>query len=218
MRVAKGYVQAVFFVVLALAPGVHAASVGYTLTSGQVTAVTLNSDQTNRLSAPVDLDAGQVTVDFVALQLDILSVSATGPGVVQLGGLNGWTSVSFSNASFSSTQSTALTSGGAGVYNYGVPVSVVADLTLNPGNVVVNDFSAQSGATGSILALNGNQTVDITVNGVVLGALQDPVVPTAPPVVVKADFHFIASQTPEPAAGALALLAVLALAGWRRIA
>ena len=59
----------------------------------------------------MSLDAGQVSVDFGALHLDILAVSAAGPGVVNLDGINGWDSVTFTDASFASTQSTPLTGG-----------------------------------------------------------------------------------------------------------
>ena len=221
MRIAKGCLWAVLFLALASGQSARAAAVTYNLSSGQVTAVTLDFDQTNRLSAPVSLDAGQVSVDFSALVLDILAVSAAGPGVVQLGGINGWDSVTFTNASFQSLQVTGLTGGGGGIYNYGVPVQVLADLQLQPGNVVFNGFNPTSAATGSIIALNGNQTLDITVNGVVLGALQDPVHTEAPPVLVKADFHFVAGlqgQVPEPGLGALALLGPVAIALLRRLA
>jgi hypothetical protein len=217
MRMAKGCLWAVLCAILAGGQIARAAAITYQLTSGEVTAVTLDFDATNRLQAPVSLDAGQVNVDFDALLLNILSVSAAGPGVVALNGTNGWDSVTFTNASFASTQGTALTVGLPGNYNYGVPVQVIADLQLQPGNVLVNDFTAQSGATGTIIALNGNQTVDITINGVVLGALQDPINPNAPPVLVKADFHFVAGQAPEPALGALALLGVSALVLRRRL-
>src|SRR5262245_42016479 len=215
MRIAKACLWAVLSLALAGGRTAGAAAVTYNLSSGQVTAVTLDFDQTNRLSAPVSLDAGQVSVDFGALVLDILAVSTAGPGLVQLGGINGWDSVTFTDASFESLGSTSLTAGNGGVYNYGVGVQVLADLLLQPGNVVVNDFNPTSAASGSIIALNGNQTVDITVNGVVLGALTDPVHTEAPPVLVKADFHFVAGlqgQAPEPGVGALALLGLAALA------
>lgn len=220
MRIAKRCLWAALCLALASGQTARAAAVTYALTSGQVTAVTLDFDQTNRLVAPVSLDAGQVSVDFSALVLDILAVSAAGPGVVQLGGINGWDSVTFTNASFESLQVTNLTAGGGGTYNYGVPVQVIADLQLQPGNVLFNDFSPTSAATGTIIALNGNQTIDITINGVVLGALQDPVHTEAPPVLVKADFHFVAGlqgQAPEPALGALALLGLAAIALRRRL-
>jgi hypothetical protein len=221
MRIAKGCLWAALSLLLASGLTARAAAVAYSLSSGQVTAVTLDFDQTNRLAAPVSLDAGQVSVDFSALVLDILAVSTAGPGLVQLGGINGWDSVTFTNASFESLQVTNLTGGVGGVYNYGVPVQVIADLQLQPGNVVFNDFSPTSAATGSIIALNGNQTVDITVNGVVLGSLQDPVHTDAAPVLVKADFHFVAGlqgQAPEPALGSLALLGLAALALRRHFA
>jgi len=184
----------------------------YALTGGQVTAVTLDLDATNRLQAPVALDSGQVEVDFGSLQLNLVSVSAPGPGVVNLGGINNWDSVTFTGASFSSTAPGALTMNTPTNFNYGVPVRVLADLALDPVGpdpvVVLNDFSADSAATGTIIALNGNYSLDITLAGVVLGMLQDPVNQTAPPVLVKADFHFTASQVPEPA-----LSILLALAG-----
>jgi MYXO-CTERM domain-containing protein len=204
----------------AYAPTVAAAPIGYSLVSGQVTAVTLDLDQTNRLDAPVSLDAGSVNVDFDALTLNILSVAAAGPGLVHLNGVNGWDDVTFTNASFGSLQVSALINVGGGNYIYGVPVQVQADLLLNPGGVFVDNFSAQSNAGGTIIALNGNQTVDITVNGVVLGALCDPIdqCETAPPVLVKADFHFVASTSaPEPSAAWLALFGAAAALGWRRL-
>ena len=86
---------------------------------------------------------------------------------------------------------------------------------------MVSNFAAQSGGTGSIIALNGNQTIDITIDGVVLGALQDPVNTQAPLVLVKADFHFVAGlqgQAPEPALGALTLLGIAAIASPGRAA
>jgi MYXO-CTERM domain-containing protein len=204
----------------AYAPTVAAAPIAYSLVSGQVTAVTLDLDQTNRLDAPVSLDAGSVNVDFDALALNILSVAAAGPGLVHLNGINGWDDVTFTNASFSSLQVGALINAGGGNYIYGVPVQVQADLLLNPGGVFVDNFSAQSNAGGTIIALNGNQTVDITVNGVVLGALCDPIdeCRTTPPVLVKADFHFVASTAaPEPSSAWLALLGAAAALGWRRL-
>jgi hypothetical protein len=197
-----------------------AASMTYALTGGQMTAVTLDFDATNRLQAPVSLDSGQVNVDFSSLQIDLLSVATAGPGVVTLGGINSWDSVTFTNASFSSTAGGALTLNTPNNYNYGLPVQVIADLSLDPvgpgSAVLVDNFSATSGATGTIIALNGNYSVDITVNGVVLGALQDPVNPSAPLVLVKADFHFTASQVPEPALSALVALSGVAALGLRR--
>jgi hypothetical protein len=105
---------------------------------------------------------------------------------------------------------------GGGQYNYGIPVQVIADLELDPGNVVFNDFSAISGAVGDIIALEGNQTIDITINGVVLDELRDPIYPDNPPFPVKADFHFVASQAPEPSAAGLMLLGLIALAARQR--
>jgi len=217
MRMVKGCLWAVLCAILVGSESASAAAINYILTSGQVTAVTIDLDATNRLQAPVSLDSGQVSVDFGALLLNILSVSAAGPGTVALGGTNGWDSVTFTNSSFASTAGTTLTLGQPGNYNYGVAVQVLSDLQLQPGNVFVDNFSAQSGATGTIIALNGNQTVDITINGVVLGALQDPINPSAPLVMVKADFHFVASQAPEPSLGALALLGLGAAVLRRRL-
>ena len=109
MGIAKGCLWVFLGLVLASGQAASGASSTYNLVSGEVTAVTIDFDQTNRLDGPVSLDAGQVDVDFDNLLLNILAVSAAGPGVVQLGGTNGWSSVTFSNASFSSTQGTALT-------------------------------------------------------------------------------------------------------------
>jgi hypothetical protein len=200
---------------LAGAQTADAAAVTYNLMSGEVVAVTLGLDQTNRLVETVSLDAGQVSVDFDALLLNILSVSAAGPGTVNTGGINGWDSVTFTNASFASTEARPLTDAGGGQYNYGIPVLVLADLELDPGNVIFENFSAPSAAVGDITALNGNQTIDITINGVVLGELRDPIYPENPPVSVKADFHFIANQTPEPSIIVLMLLGLASLA-WRQ--
>ena len=123
----------------------------------------LGGDQTNRLvGGPVSLDAGLVSVDFDALLLDIISVAAAGPGLVDLDGTNGWESVTFSNASFASTQSTSLFAPVGGSYGFGVPVEVTADLVLDPvapgANVPFNGFEAVSGAGGAIVALEANAT------------------------------------------------------------
>ena len=95
----------------------------------------------------------------------------------------------------------------------------LADLVLDPtapGELnVETPFAAVSNAAGTIIALNGNETLRITINGVVLGYLPDPTDPEAPLVLVKADFDFVAARAPEPAAAALALLG-MAAALWRR--
>jgi MYXO-CTERM domain-containing protein len=221
MRIAKGCPWVVVAVVLASARIAGAAAVDYNLLSGEVTAITVGDQQTNRLvGGPVSLDAGLVSVDFAALLLDIISVGAAGPGVVDLDGINGWDSVTFSDASFASTQSTSLSPPVSGSYAFGVPVGVVANLSLDPvapgDNVEVNGFEVISGAGGAIIALDGGNSLHISVNGVVLGAVPDPVNTSAPPVTVKADFDFVATRAaPEPASGALALLALVAL-GLRR--
>jgi hypothetical protein len=222
MRVAKACLWLALFVALSAGRQAGAASMMYALTGGQLTAVTLDFDATNRLAAPVSLDAGQVNVDFTGLQVHLLSVGATGPGLVNLGGINNWDSVTFTNANFSSTAGGALTLNTPNNYNYGLPVSVLADLSLDPvgpgSPVLVDNFTASSGATGTIIALNGDSSVDITVNGVVLGALQDPINPTAPLVLVKADFHFTANQVPEPMLPALLGLFGLTALALRRVA
>lgn len=220
MRMAKACLLALSLVLLA-GHQARAMSTTYALTGGQMTAVTLDFDATNRLQAPVSLDSGQVTVDFTALQLSLLSVATGGPGVVTLGGINNWDSVTFTDASFSSTAGGPLSVNSPNNYNYGLPVQVIADLSLDPvgpgSPVLVPDFTASSAATGTIIALSGNYSVDITVTGVVLGALQDPINPSAPPVLVKADFHFTAAQVPEPMTPAmLALSGLVAIALRRR--
>src|SRR5262245_30765847 len=193
----------------------------YELVSGQLTAVTVGfADQTNRLAAPIDITTASVTVDFdpAVLDLNNLFIAAAGPGTVTLSGINGWDQVVFSNASLQSLGISDIAPQGGGVFNFGTAAALTSDLALTNagGTTTVSGYTAQSGATGSILLTPGG--LDITLNGVVLGFLPDPVNPDLAEVV-KADFHFTANsvsgETSVPEPGSQLLLpAGLALLGW----
>jgi hypothetical protein len=201
-----------------------AAPMTYNLVVGPnsaVTAVTVGDDQsTNRLvGGSVSLTAGQVIVDLSpsVLQLHILSLAAAGPGVVDLDGINGWDTVTFTNATLNSTDDSPLfPTSSPDTYNYGLPVQVVATLQLvGPGGTFNSPFSAPTGAGGELIAINGVQAVEITITGVTLGALPDPINPQNPPVLVKGDFHFTA-VLPEPGIAALSALGLAGILVLRR--
>jgi hypothetical protein len=194
----------------------------YGLVQGELVAVTVGFDQTDRLVADVPIDAASVTVDFdpAVFDLNNLFIAATGPGTVTLSGINGWDTVVFSNASLQSLSITDITPSPTtpGTFNFGTPVQILSDLALTNafGTTVINDYLATSGATGSILLTPDG--LDISLNGVVLGLLPDPVNPNLSQLV-KADFNFTARNVdgaraiPEPGSQLL-FPAGLALLGW----
>jgi len=195
----------------------------YDFVQGELTAVTVGFDVTNRLATPVDINTASVTIDFdpTVLDLNNLFISATGPGTVSLSGIGSWDSVVFSDASLQSLGISDITENPTvnGTFDFGTAVQILSDLALTNafGTTVINDYLAQSGATGSILLTPDG--LDITVNGVVLGFLPDPVDPSISQVV-KADFNFSARNVdgataiPEPGSQLLfpAGLALLGLA------
>lgn len=220
-RILRATMGLVALLGLAAVRPANAASITYELVTGQLTAVTVGfADQTNRLAAPVAINTASVTVDFdpAVLDLNNLFIAAAGPGTVTLSGINGWDQVVFSNASLQSLGISDIAAQGGGVFNFGTSASLTSNLALTNGSgtTLVNGYTAQSGATGSILLTPDG--LDITLQGVVLGFLPDPVNPNLAEAV-KADFHFTANsvsgQTAIPEPGSQLLFpAGLALLGW----
>jgi hypothetical protein len=214
---------AAFVAAALVSSAASAAPLSYDLVQGQLTAVTVGTtDLTNRLAAPVDLDQATVIADFDPSVLDLnnLFISAAGPGTVTLSGINGWDSVQFSNASLQSSGVSDITADPnvGGVFNFGTAATLTSDLALtnSGGTTLISGYSAQSGATGSIIF--GPDGLNITLTGVVLGYLPDPVNSNLFEVV-KADLSFSArnlgGQTAIPEPGSQLLFpAGLALLGW----
>jgi hypothetical protein len=189
-----------------------AAPITFDLVQGELTAVTVGTSS-NLLAAPVALSDATLTADFdpAVLDLNNLFISADGPGSISLLGLG---SVVFTNASLQSIGTTDLTVGGPALFNFGTPAIVSSDLAIVVGGstIPLGSQSGLSGVAGSILLAPSE--LDITVTGVVLGALPGP-----RGDLIKADLHFSArnlgGQTAIPEPGSELLFpAGLLLLGW----
>ncbi len=212
-----------------------AASVTYQLSAGSITTVQfidLTTGQaspcpiggTNCLTAPVALTGGELTVDEATGTLVSMALSSTNTGVLQMGGFNGYSTVSFSNLSFASGGASALQSNGSvgsvNQYAFGpVNGTVTTDLGVIPlsgpaASVPGASFSA--GPSGSLF-IDQAGLMTMSLSGVNLGVFCNPLSQSSC-VLVKADFGFAGTPAiPEPGAiGLYALGLALVAAALRR--
>lgn len=195
----------------------RAAPVTYELTTGSLTTIQLQPFPSGAsicplgganclVNSPVSLDIGSVTLDLATNTLINLTVHTAGPGILAMGGINGYDQVTFSDATFQSSLATALTPSGP-QYNFASPgiISVGAvelDFAApNPSPNVIVPYSASTTPSGNI-SFDENNKLILTLTGVDLGIFTDPLTGLNP-VVAKADFTFTAAAVPEPGAALL---------------
>ena len=209
-----------------------AAPVTYYLTQGQITTIQLQDIQAPitptscpigsgncLVNAPLALSGASITVDLATNQLLDLSVFISGPGIIDMNGLNGYEAIVFNNTSFQSSGATTLTPSGP-QFNFAMPGVVSAStvelwLLGNPGPFPgpTPDFSLPyvnpTTPGGNIQFANGQAILTLT--GVDLGVFVDPLT-GGNRVLAKADFAFSAA-IPEPSAVALYGVGLLIVAG-----
>jgi hypothetical protein len=207
MMCARSLVTAV--ALLGLATASQAASVTYDVSSGSITTIQLVALSGSVQPCPIGgginclssgalaIDVGSITLDENGLTLDNVTLTASGTGTLALGGLFGYTSVDFSNTTFQSSGSSALT-GGGGTYSFNAPGTITTDLVLNTlgGPIALPGTVFPGSPTGSITVSGGQLYLNL--QGVNLGMICDPQNP-ANCVIVKADFQVLAQNPiPEP--------------------
>jgi hypothetical protein len=203
------------------ATSASAAPVTYYLDAGEITSIQLvdvfnPSNPTicpigsgNCLvNAPLQLTSAAVTIDLDTGELLDLSIFVSGPGIIDMNGLNGYEAIVFNGTSFQSSGGTTLTPSGS-QYNFASPGVVTADtvqiyLLGNPGPYPSAPPDAEvpyvnpTTPTGNIQFVDGEAVLTLT--GVDLGLFSDPF--GGNPLLAKADFTFTAA-IPEPASTAL---------------
>ena len=173
----------------------------------------------NCLTAAASITSGSITLDLAGNQLIDMSYDVAGPATIDMGGVNGLTSVSFANALYQSSGTSALSPQGGGAYNFGpAPGTITADVTLNDlggGSTLIQGASFASAPAGTIFF--SGDTLNLSLQGVDLGQFCDPTNPKNC-LFVKADFNLQAiAAIPEPSAAlAFGLGALLVGAGARR--
>ncbi len=171
------------------------------------------------LAAPAPINGGTLTLDVVGNQLVSMAFQINGPATLNLGGVHGYSSVQFSNASFQTNGPSAVTPLGGGNFNFGPATgTVTTDLVLNPTSgpaIVVNGASFASAPSGTIFT-SGNG-LNLSLQGVDLGQVCDPTNPKQC-LFVKADFNLTATAAiPEPTAAlTFGIGALLVAAGAKR--
>jgi len=200
------------------ATSASAAPVTYFLSQGQITTIQLQDisppitpttcpigSGNCLVNAPLALSGAVVTVDSDTNQLLDLSIFVSGPGIIDMNGLNGYEAIVFHGTSFQSSGATTLGPTG----NFAMPGTINAStvelfLLGNPGPYpgappdFAVPYSNPATPTGNIQFANG--AAILTLTGVDLGVFADPL--GGNPVLAKADFTFNAA-IPEPSAVAL---------------
>jgi len=165
------------------------------------------------VNAPVAITGATVTVDLATNQLIDLSITVSGPLVLDLNGLNGYESANVSGLSYQmNTGPFALTPVGV-QYNFAAPgtlsaTSVELFFLGNPGPVpdaAVPYGPVPTTPTGNIQF--GPGSITMTLTGVDLGTFVDPLT-GRDPVLAKMDFVFT-GVIPEPGASSSFVLSLL---------
>lgn len=202
-----------------------AAPVTYFLESGQITTIQLVDIAPPLtptpcpvglgnclVNAPLAIDGASVTLDLATNTLIDINIFVSGPGTLDMNGLNGYEQVVFNDVTFQTSGSSALFPVVVNTqYNFAAAGTVTSPSVQlfflgNPGPTPDLDvpFNNPTTPTGNIVFEPGQLVLTLT--GVDLGVFLDP--QGGNPVLAKADFTFTAA-VPEPRAAVLYGVALL---------
>lgn len=224
----RGALGALLVSLLGAAPAT-AAPVTYFLTEGTLdTVFIVTVDGGTVTTAPpiqmaIALTGASVTIDEMTGELLDMTVSVSDPVQLQLGGVNGWESVTFSNAVMQTTGTTALLPTGSGSFDANAVSSTISALVnlepVDPSGFNPAVLPASGDTITDLVELDilQNGTIQVDLNGAVLGELGALVGGQISSAFVTANFSFQAAPIPEPGSALLFSLGlVVAGMGIRR--